>query len=220
MLSAVSHMATMSRGWMANAVFALDERLRERESIYEYTDDPLCLFRIQLGTAERSFVMRDGVALRKGDPVIRLHIWNEHVPAMDATGPSVGWAREVVGRIEPSLRELERHLATRPECTDVVAICGDLTLGTPQQGAQLTRIVARYGFEVAKEIEPEPSFPSPRRIGENILMLLLVLAANPAAARLSILRRDRHPVYLSRRALQQFCTCPRRTSGKAGDRTA
>lgn len=220
MLSAVSHMATISRGWMANAVFSLDERLRKRESIYEYTDDPQCLFRIQLGVAERDLVLRDGVALRKGDPVIRLHIWNEHVPAMDATGPSMAWAREVIGHIEPSLRELERHLATRPECADVVAICGDLALGTPRQGAQLMRIVARYGFEAARENEPQRSYPSPRRVGENILMLLLVLAANPAAARLSILRRDRHPVYLSRRALQQFCSSPRRPSGKAGDRTA
>lgn len=219
-MSAVSHRTTSRRGWLAAAVFALDEKLRRRESIYEYTDDPQCLFRIQRGTADRNVALRDGTILRKGDPVVRLHIWNEHMPAMSAGGPSVGWARDVKRRIELSLRELERHLATQPDCADVVAICGNMTLATPQQGDQLARIAARYGFEGAGESEPQRWYPSPRRLGENILMLLLVLAANPAAARFSILRRDRKPVYLSRTTLRQFCSAPHRTSGKAGGRSA
>jgi len=142
------------------------------------------------------------------------------MPAMSADGPSVGWARDVKRRIELSLRELERHLATQPECSDIVAICGNMTLATPQQGDQLARIAARYGFEGAGESEPQRSYPSPRRLGENILMLLLVLAANPAAARFSILRRDRKPVYLSRTTLRQFCSAPHRALGKAGGRSA
>ena len=75
-----------------------------------------------------------------------------------------------------------------------------MRLATAKQTAQLTRIVSRYGFEAAKDSRiGRPGVL--RLIGENILMVLLVLATNPIAFRAAVLRRDHARVIISRAKL-------------------
>ncbi len=67
------------------------------------------------------------------------------------------------------------------------------------------RLSARYGFEPAAEPVPAGYWHAGglHRIGENILIFMLVLATNPVAAGPPVLRRDRKLVYLSRAALER-----------------
>jgi hypothetical protein len=189
---------------VARAVFLLDRWLRKRQSIYEYTDDPECLFRAELAVAEYPAVLTDGTVINKGAPVVKLHIWNEQMPAMRLYGgASIAWAREVSRRIGPSLRQLDRHISELPQGDGIVAVYGEMGLGTAGRGDQLVRLIGRYGFEPVGD--PGRSRFTLRRLGENILTLLLVLAANPTSARLSVLLYDRKPVYLSRKALSKYC---------------
>lgn len=181
-------------------VFGLDRWLRRWLGIYEFTAHRDCLFRVEYCLAEESLLLSDGVRVRRGDPLLKVHLWNEHVPIMGRRGPTLAWARRASRAIEASLRELARHIAQSADLDAVVAVCADMRLAPAGQCAQLARIVSRYGFEPAKD----PSAGRPgflRRIGENILMVMLVLATNPIAFRAGVLRRDHARVVISRAKL-------------------
>jgi hypothetical protein len=181
-------------------VFSLDRWLRRWHGIYEFTAHRDCLFRAERCLAEESLLLEDGVRVRRGDPLLRIHLWNEHMPAMGREGPTIAWARRASRAVQASLRELARHLAQSSELDEVVAICADMRLAPANQCAQLTRIVSRYGFEAAKDSrEGRPGLL--RLIGENILMVLLVLATNPIAFRAAVLRRGHARVVISRAKL-------------------
>jgi hypothetical protein len=181
-------------------VFGLDRWLRRWHGIYEFTAQRDCLFRAERCLAEESLLLSDGTRVRRGDPLLKIHLWNEHMPVMRQDGPTIAWARRASRAVAASLRELARHVA---QCTDpdaVVAICADMRLAPTKQCAQLTRIVSRYGFEAAEDSRVgRPGLL--RLIGENILMVMLVLATNPIAFRAGVLRRGHARVVISRAKL-------------------
>lgn len=181
-------------------VFSLDRWLRRWQGIYEFTAHRDCLFRAERCLAEESLLLSDGVRVRRGDPLLKVHLWNEHMPVMGQDGPTFAWARRASRAIDTSLRELARHVAQSSDLDAAVAVCADMRLATAKQSAQLARIVSRYGFEAAKDSRVgRPGFL--RRIGENILMMMLVLATNPMAFRAAVLRRDHARVVISRAKL-------------------
>jgi hypothetical protein len=187
--------------WLGHAVLGLDRWLRRRQGVYEYTNDENCLFRLQRVEAEGPLTLRDGTAIARGDPLLALHLWNEHIPPMAPGGPTVAWARQTGHALNLSLRDLVGYLAADPALDDVVAIRADLWLGTAEYNAKLARIMAHCGFE-QPDTESGTSGPL-HRFGENILIFLLVMATNPAAIRVPGLPREHKPVYLSRAALER-----------------
>jgi hypothetical protein len=194
---------TSSSGtWVEQAVFGLDRWLRQRQGVYEYSDDPHCIFRIQRCPAECNVKLSDGTEIHAGDPVLNLHFWNEHVPAMGNCGFSITWARETTRRVQLSLFGLARHLKWTRALDDIVAVRGEMRLGTSDQSGQLARIAGRYGFEPAGSEAADFGVAAAQRFAENLFICLLVLAANPVSLRLPVLRRDRKLVYLSRAALE------------------
>ena len=181
-------------------VFSLDRWLRRWHGIYEYTAHRDCLFRAERCLAEETLLLADGMRVRRGDPLLRIHLWNEHMPVMRRDGPTIAWARRASRAVETSLRELARHMAQSRDLDEVVAVCADMRLATPKQTARLTRIVSRYGFEAEKDSRVgRPGLL--RLIGENILMVMLVLATNPIAFRAAVLRRGHARVIISRARL-------------------
>jgi hypothetical protein len=188
--------------WLERAVFTLDRWLRRREGVYEYSTDPRCLFRIGPVKADQDITLADGTEIRAGDPLLMLHLWNENMPAMGKNGPTVAWARQVSRAIDASLRELARYLHQRVELDDVAALYADMHLGSARQAAQLTRILARYGFEPAHDYEGG-RVGALERVGKAVLIFLLVAATNPAALRSTILRRYHGRVFLSRAILER-----------------
>ena len=181
-------------------VFSLDRWLRRWHGIYEFTAHRDCLFRAERCLAEETLLLADGARVRRGDPLLRIHLWNEQVPVMRQDGPTIAWARRASRAVETSLRELARYVSQCRDLDEVVAVCADMRLATPKQSAQLARIVSRYGFEAEKDSRVgRPGLL--RLIGENILMVLLVLATNPCAFRAAVLRRGHARVIISRARL-------------------
>jgi len=181
-------------------VFSLDRWLQRWHGVYEFTAHRDCIFRAERCVAEESLFLSDGVRVRCGDPMLKIHLWNEHMPAMGQAGPTIAWARRASRALDTSLRELARHIAQCSDLDTVAAICADMRLAPTKQNGQLARIVARYGFERAKDSRAgRPGLL--RLIGENILMVLLVLATNPIAFRPAVLRRGHTRVVISRAKL-------------------
>ena len=185
-------------------VFSLDRWLRRWHGVYEFTAHRDCLFRAERCLAEENLLLSDGARVRCGEPLLRIHLWNEHMPVMRQDGPTIAWARRASRAVDTSLRELARHLAQCGDLDGVVAVCADMRLATTgKQRAQLVRIVSRYGFEAAKD--SRVGRPGPLRlIGENILMVMLVLATNPIAFRAAVLGRGHARVVISRAKLLQL----------------
>ena len=74
-------------------VFGLDRWLRRWHGIYEFTAQRDCLFRAERCLAEESLLLSDGTYVRRGDPLLKIHLWNEHMPVMRQDGPTIAWAR-------------------------------------------------------------------------------------------------------------------------------
>jgi hypothetical protein len=187
-------------GRLAAAVFLLDSWLRRWHRVFEYTTDPKCVFRLQRTSAPHRLKFPDGTVVESGDPILNLHVWNEQMPPIGPGGPTLAWARRTRAVVDHSLRLLCRHLNENPASyAGVAVIRGDITFGSADRSDQLARIAASFGFQPVREELTGAS--RLRRLGDNILMLLLVAAANPAAARWAVLRRDHAITYLQRRHL-------------------
>ena len=181
-------------------VLKLDGWLRRRQGIYEYTSDRRCLLRAEIGRSDCAVTLADGTRLATGDPVLVLHLWNEHIPPLGRRGPTVAWARHMSRAAHISLRELARYLQQHGELDDVAAVYGDMHLGSARQVEQFTRLVTRYGFETVDEGEVQTD-GALHRFGKDILVLLLVAATNPVALRRTLLRRFHRRVFISRAVL-------------------
>ena len=210
-----THPAGAGAPWLEHAVLGLDRWLRQRQGVYEYSTNPLCIFRIARAQADGDARLSDGIHIKAGAPILDLHLWNEHVPPMSPGGATVPWAREFTYRIDVSMRDLARHLKWTRALDDVVALRGNMRLGTAAQNGQLARLAARYGFEPATG----GAGPGPvQRFAENAFIFLLVLAINPVALRAPVLRRDNKLVYLSRAALERrYAAAPTGAGRWVGD---
>jgi hypothetical protein len=191
---------------MRSYILALDQWLCRCQNVHEFTDDPQCLFRIQCLRCDDTLSLADGTQVRRGRRVIALHFWNEHMPLMGCEGPSLAWARRVDRAVGASLRALASYLAEHPGLGDIVAICGDMHLSDERQSAQFVRIAARYGFEtIARQVDRRGVL---HRIGDTILMLMLMSATNARALRRAPLRAKSARVWLSRAMLQKYQPVP------------
>lgn len=182
-------------------VFALDERLRRRHSVFDYSDHPDCILRIQIERARETVALADGWRIGPGDRLIDLHFWNEHLPEMGAGGPNVGWARKTSRLLDFSLRELSNYLSFRPDLDDIAVIRAIMPLRGLEQSRHVRFIASRFGFEEIADAAPRRLGARLHRAGENALGLMLTFASNPAAAHFDILLRGRAPLFLSRRKL-------------------
>lgn len=185
-------------------VSIIDRRLRARDEIFEYSDCPCCVFRVQLATATCDINLADGKCLCAGTRLINLHLWNEHVPPFAREGPTLGWARRICRDFEISLEELARFVASNPALQDVAAVGGKMMFGSTERTQLVANFAKRYGFVHAVDLAPGPSFATRcQDVGENILTSMIVIALNPSAFRIDLLYRNRVPVYLHRAELMR-----------------
>lgn len=195
---------------MLNALVSIiDKTLRARLEIFEYSDCPDCIFRVQLVTIANDIALSDGTRLPADSRLINLHLWNEHVPPFPARGPTLGWARRISRDLEISLGELAAFLASSRAVKDVTAIGATMMFGSTEQTELIAHLAERYGF--VRALDPTASHSIAQRlhlVGESILISMIVLSHNPAAFRLDRFARDHVPVYLHRAELMRRFGAP------------
>lgn len=188
---------------LAGFVHLIDRRLRTSQGITEYTNSPDCLLRVQIAVNGDRVALSDGTVVRAGDRIAVLHIWNEHIPPFPPGGPTLGWARRINRDLGSSFRTLETWLASRRDLDDVLALKADLSLVSAERSAELIALTQKYGFEPIEA--PKPSLAGRvHRLGESILIAMLVLAHNPASFRIDTLRRTPIQIFTSRSALRRW----------------
>jgi hypothetical protein len=185
-------------------VSIIDKTLRARLEIFEYSNCPQCIFRVQLLVTANEIALSDGTRLSAGSRLINLHLWNEHVAPFPVRGPTLGWARRMSHDLEVSLEELASFVANSPALEDVAAIAAMMAFGSTEQTQLIAHLAERYGF--VRSLDTSPSHSIAQRlhqVGEDILISMIVISHNPAAFRTSRFRRDRVPVYLHRAELMR-----------------
>ena len=191
-------------------VRALDAGLRHLLEIREFTTRSDCLLRISLGRADADIRLGDGTAIRRGDPVVDLHLWNEQLPGpMRATLARTTTLRR---RMLSSLSELARYLDAEPSLAGVGAVRGRIVCLEEEQVAALRRLAIIAGFDLF-----EPAAGALRRLHdflENLLIWALAWTFNPGAVRGKGLRQSRCELWISRRALVAgYARYPARPAG-------
>jgi len=189
--------------WLDKIIFGLDRVLSRWQSVVEYTHDPTCILRITFRRLDQDFVLTDGTAGHAGERFIDLHLWNEHIPAMPKEGASIAWARQMSLCFQHSLRRLARHLASRPDLDDISLVRCTMMFASGERDDQMVRMIRRYGFELVPPTTTVTLGERARRLGENVLISLIVWAGNTAALRRDTLRRGRTRVFMSRKVLEQ-----------------
>ncbi len=181
----------------AFVVGTADIFLRRWHGVREFTRDPSCLLRISHLEAPRDITLCDGTCIRAGEPILMLHIWNEHLPRFFRRGADFRWAMLVRRHMAASLRELADLLDHDPAMGDVRAVYACVALGRRRRRWQLRHAATRFGFELM-----EASGPSGLRgLGEDMLLWAFARAFNPAALRRHCFRRTRAELWISRATL-------------------
>jgi hypothetical protein len=174
---------------------AFDRMIRWASGVFEFCDEEVCLLRLQCSRAPHDLHLSDSTQVRAGDPVLKLHLWNERVPPLGPGGSDLAWAVNVRRRLIRSLRAAAQWLAEQPSRDDVRAIGGATVLVSLGGGAGSLRLMERLSFDVFPYRGPLGRFGE---FWENLYTWGLMWTFNAASLRhRSLLRLRRAEVWMS-----------------------
>jgi hypothetical protein len=142
---------------MKALVVPLDRLLRSRFKVFEFSDEPDCLFRARFAAAEQDIELPDG-RVSAGDQVLELHFWNEHFPPVPADGPDMKWAVNGSKKVVKTCRLLAQRLQDDPKMATVHAIGGTTPLFKAGGGSGWEKIFTRLGFVIWPHVNPAGAF--------------------------------------------------------------
>ena len=179
----------------------IDGRMRRRQGIYEFSQDPRCLFRLSVGHTNGAQTLRDGTEIRAGDPVLELHFWSAHFPPFPKDGIDLTWGRTIEHNFHVTFVAMLQHLDSQPHLRQIKALRGETAFATRAAPAKVSRLLGRFGFE-----------PLPEKRGwlhrthdrlADLLVWGLAAAFNPRSLKGWDFTRRRVWYFLSRAELQR-----------------
>ncbi|HLJ64162.1 MAG TPA: hypothetical protein VKT70_08660 [Stellaceae bacterium] len=178
----------------------MDAILRQRMGIHEFTDDPLCLFRLALTASPHPLLLSDGRLIDEGEEILELHLWNEHLPQIPASGPNTAWASLMKRRVRYSFMCVAAHLESERDLDGVGAVTGAPHFASRLGALQMARTAERFGFDIM----PTKGTARLHGVVESLLAWTLTWAFNPASLRTSNGLRPRYEIWISR---DKFLRC-------------
>jgi YkoP domain len=164
-----------------------DRFLRRTLRVFEFCDDPECLWRVRVTRVAHPLYLPDG-QVPSGATVVELHLWNEHVPRLPPAGPDLGWAVQSQRRLVASLRTLARQMRRDPRLADVKAVCGITVLFFPGEGSGGEKLFKHLGFTLYPCHNPLGRFGE---FFENLYTWCIMWTFNAVSLRQRRLRRLR-----------------------------
>lgn len=188
----------MSGSGFAWLMRRIDRMLRRRQGIFEFSDDPNCVFRLSVAPAGRALTLSDGAVIRPQDRIAQIHYWNEHMPQIPAAGPDATWASLFHRRVVYSLGLTAALLARDPRFADVAGIFAAPTFAAAAGASVTARISRRLGYDVLDE---PPHLNRMHRWLDSFLIWSLMRIYNPVSVRGRGVAHDRVHIWMSRRTL-------------------
>ncbi len=112
---------------MRAVVRLIDTILRKWGRIYEFSDDPECILRIQLMSANHT-VLIGGERIMRDELVLGIHVWNEHMPKLPKAGVDLEWALRIRRQVVYSFKEIAKVMQHDSRYTQVRAVCATSAL--------------------------------------------------------------------------------------------
>jgi len=137
---------------MRVAIRALDNYLRRKTEIVEFSQDPDCLFRVRFTKAYRDLVLPD-ITVEKGEPVAEIHWWNEHIPPVSADGLDLRWAVAMRRKLIVTHQEMAQQVLDNPAWQACSAV-GTTTALFPAADDTWVRKMQRLGYIVLPHNNP------------------------------------------------------------------
>src|SRR5512135_683764 len=168
-----------------------DAFLRRQYGVYEFTDDPNELFRLQIARAPHAIKLSGG-EVRIGAPILIAHLWNEHIPPFPTNRPNLQWASRTTRMLIDSYRSVARELLRDPRLINVQAIGGNTAIFLSNSGGE--KLMRHLGFEIFPYHSPLGRFGA---FWENFYAWWIMWAYNaPSAHRRSIASMSRFEIWM------------------------
>jgi hypothetical protein len=171
-----------------------DGWLRRALGVFEFCDAPDCLLRVRVTLAAHDLAL-PGWVVPKGEPLLELHLWNEHIPPQPPDGPDLAWAVQTQRKLAASFRILADQMPRDPRFAAVQAVGGITVLLMPGNDAGGERLFRQLGFSV---------FPYHSALGrfgefwENLYSWWIMWTFNPVTLRhRRLIRLRRTEVWMS-----------------------
>jgi hypothetical protein len=176
---------------------SFDTWLSRQYRVQVFTQDPLCVFRIQLSPVPHSLKLPDSTIAR-GSQALMIHWWNEHASLIPSQGPTVAWALDTSRRMRYSLRLIAQYIQANSTCKEIQAVGGitaHVVLGKVDGGKAM---LEHLGFVVIPYYRPLGAFGE---FWENFFTWWLMWTYNPASTqRRSMFNLQRTEFWMSRQA--------------------
>jgi len=151
--------------------------LRKSEGVYEFTDDPECIVRIQLTQMPHDITIGN-VKISKGDPVLGIHAWNDRMPKLPKAGEALDWALRFRRQAIYSFELVAKEMKNDSKYSEVRALGGDSTLFSFSNHTGGLRMMQRMGFTVIPYPRPHGRF---EEFWANMFSWWLMWAYNDAS---------------------------------------
>ena len=131
--------------------------VRKSLHVYEFTDDPECILRIQLTTAPRA-VDFGSWKISKGDPILGIHAWNERMPKIPREGATIEWAIRLRRQAIHSFQKVSEELQKDDKYSQVRAVYGESTIFSFSGHTGGLQMIQRLGFTIVPYHSPSGRF--------------------------------------------------------------
>ncbi|GAP06599.1 hypothetical protein ATHL_01454 [Anaerolinea thermolimosa] len=161
---------------------------------FPFCSDPECLVKLQVTRAHHAMTV-DGLEIKRGDPVLAIHLWNEHLPPLPGKEIDLAWAVKTQRMFRSSLRKAAIYIKNTPPLMSLRAVMGVTSLFPPPEKPGEWHPMQRFGFTVIFYRSRLGRFGE---FWENFYAWLLANAYNPISLwRWGIFKRRRAEIWIS-----------------------
>jgi hypothetical protein len=180
---------------MQAGVRLIDTLLTRSLKIYEFTADPECILRIQLKRASHPVTIGE-YNIATGDPVLGIHVWNQHMPKLSEDGPTLDWALHLQRQTVHSFRLIASEMKSDSRYDPIKSICGESALFSFTTHTGGTRLMEHLGFIVIPYHRPAGRFGE---FWENLFSWWLMWTYNdPSLHSRSLWHLQRTEIWITR----------------------
>lgn len=160
---------------MRALIRGIDALLCRAYGIFDISDDPDFLLRLQIGKAPHELRFSNQV-IAKGEPVLIIHLWNEHLLTISPQGPDLAWAIKMYRAFETSLQQVACWIEGDSNSQGITAVGAITYLIFAGPRANGARMMERLGFTLMPYNNPLGGFGL---FWENFYSWLLIWTYNP-----------------------------------------
>lgn len=156
-------------------IIKFDHFLSSILGVKRFTNNPSCILRYRVIKNKKDiFLLRDIVS--KGEFIIELHFWNEHIPSVPQKGIDLFWGERFKNLLFYSFEELIKFLEKTPY-KEVNWLFGEICFFS-EDHEKVVRFLKKLGF-IVYPVEANNIFQKFYIFLQNIYSFFLIYAYNP-----------------------------------------